>query len=601
MNWKSMRIIALVLVLVMVGVMTAACGSGEPTETAVITTSSTPSATTTPAQTTEAVPSSTTSAETSPAATQTQTAEEDLASLAEIEFTCSVPDVNADPAEYEAAIIKNVFEKTKVHVKFMVPNMPESEKMSIMVASGELPDIIQYWDSVLFNKMVDAGHIIALDEMIEDYAPNLDMYLGKLKNKLRDPEDGKIYHIPTGYRIDGVETLSNCGDMFSFRSDFIKESGMKIPKNYDDFYQLCKAFKAAHPDQIPFSMILNGDRVLSAISTNMGLYGLKSSDYIHLKDDGTLQYFFKPEQNGEFLKLLNTMYREGLMDREAPILAEDALKQKLASMKVFSTMLYPYRAQQATNEVFEQKNIDAMFLDFLDFRANDSVEKMTYAPYDASGGAGWAITKACKDPARFMKFVNWCNTEEGYMQAFFGFVNTDGEDKEGFDYFIDKSKGNALTGTKWATEMWEKDSAWNKTRGLWQLDFAFNLCNVPGGKYDFLAVEADHSAWWDERTTKYHAEFGIKGTDWVKYMTAGSWDASYINNLSVTSDSDEAIALQKANQLLKENIGKIVASKTDDAFNLAYADLLKRIDDAGIAKWEAKVNELYNQRKELWK
>lgn len=56
--------------------------------------------------------------------------------------------------------------------------------------------------------------------------------------------DGKIYGIP----------FENGGGTITYiREDWLKECGLDVPTNYEEFIQMLKAFKAKYPDKIPFT------------------------------------------------------------------------------------------------------------------------------------------------------------------------------------------------------------------------------------------------------------------------------------------------------------------------------------------------------------
>ena len=72
---------------------------------------------------------------------------------------------------------KEYNKRTGIEVEFIHPPVgQEAEKFNLMIASGNLPDIVEYdWSKYSggLTKAVDDGVIIPLDDFIEDSAPNL--------------------------------------------------------------------------------------------------------------------------------------------------------------------------------------------------------------------------------------------------------------------------------------------------------------------------------------------------------------------------------------------------------------------------------------------
>ncbi len=72
-------------------------------------------------------------------------------------------------------------------------------KINMMVASGEMPDVVQYWsDPEVFNRLADAGMLLELDDLISEHMPNYLEYVNDdILSLFRNPKDGKLYMLPS--------------------------------------------------------------------------------------------------------------------------------------------------------------------------------------------------------------------------------------------------------------------------------------------------------------------------------------------------------------------------------------------------------------------
>ena len=105
----------------------------------------------------------------------------------------------------ESPFAKKLTEETGIDVQFIHPPQGQaSEKFNILIASGELPDIIEYdWTRYPGGpeKAIDDGVIVDLTDKIKEYAPNLYKYLKEHEevDKLVKTDSGKYFAFPVSF------------------------------------------------------------------------------------------------------------------------------------------------------------------------------------------------------------------------------------------------------------------------------------------------------------------------------------------------------------------------------------------------------------------
>lgn len=99
-----------------------------------------------------------------------------------------------DTLASETTIGKALQEQTGVDWKMEYLVGDSATKAGVMIASGDYPDVIS--SSGEMSKLLDAGAYIPLDDLIEEYGPNIKKVYGPYFDKMRNAEDGKIYALP---------------------------------------------------------------------------------------------------------------------------------------------------------------------------------------------------------------------------------------------------------------------------------------------------------------------------------------------------------------------------------------------------------------------
>ncbi len=215
---------------------------------------------------------------------------------------------------------KELQKRTGVKIKFLHPAVGQArEAFNLMLASGDLPDIIEYnWFDIPGgpNSALENGYILKLNPIIDKWAPNLKNYLKKhpIYNKMVKTDEGSYYVFPF---IRGDQSLiATSGPMV--RKDWLDELGLKVPETLDDWYTVLKAFKEKKGANPPFTCEamgtgLNGS--VAATYVNQTFEGGADSYHDFYIDRGKVKYGLLDPQRKAYLALMNKWYNEGLIDK----------------------------------------------------------------------------------------------------------------------------------------------------------------------------------------------------------------------------------------------------------------------------------------------
>ena len=159
----------------------------------------------------------------------------------------------------EMFVFQKYEEMTNIHMDFQeVPADGFAENKQLVFASNELPDVFLR-AAITANEIstygVGSGQLMALDDLIEEYAPNISGIFEEYPNVRQacTASDGHIYTLPT---VD----ISATGKM-DFKqwinTKWLDEMGMEIPTTLEEFKEVLIAFRDQDPngngeqDEIP--------------------------------------------------------------------------------------------------------------------------------------------------------------------------------------------------------------------------------------------------------------------------------------------------------------------------------------------------------------
>lgn len=211
----------------------------------------------------------------------------------------------------ETPFAQKLMEKLGCTIEFQHPAQGQaSEKFNLMVAMGNLPDIIEYqWNNAYpggVSKAISTGIIQKLD--LEKDAPNMAKYAKEnpTVDRLLKTDEGDYFGFPF---IRGDEyLLTSAGPIV--RADWLADLNMEEPETIDEWTAMLRAFKEQKNAKSPLSVSAAN---IEAFGLFVGAYGIADNLYI---DNGVVKYGPAQDEYKAFLTQLNQWYSEGLLDAD---------------------------------------------------------------------------------------------------------------------------------------------------------------------------------------------------------------------------------------------------------------------------------------------
>lgn len=241
-------------------------------------------------------------------------------------MTQSSPLAPEDPNE--KLIYQRLEEDTGVHIEWKnYTHDAFIENRNLALASGDLPDAIL--DAGFSNydllKYADDGTIIAVEDLIDQYMPNLQRVLEKrpeYRNLITAP-DGHIYSFPWIEELGtGKERIQVIGGLPWINVEWLDNLGLDMPTTTEELKEVLLAFKTEDPngngeaDEIPIGAIINdGDQDPHIL---LGSFGLGDTpDHTIVTEDDEVIFSKAQEGYKEQINYLHELYDLGLIDEEA--------------------------------------------------------------------------------------------------------------------------------------------------------------------------------------------------------------------------------------------------------------------------------------------
>ncbi|WP_051507431.1 ABC transporter substrate-binding protein [Saccharibacillus sacchari] len=343
---------------------------------------------------------------------------------APISFSFFSADPNSNWNNMQDAVGKKITEDTGVTLNAEFAVADPSQKLSLIVASGEYPELLSAKGDV--DKFVEAGAMLDLTELIDKHAPNIKKVYGDQIKRLRySNEDQSIYVIPT-YSAVGTKNLV-AGGGFELQHKAVKEAGYPEIKTLQDYEDVIQAYIDKNPtdaDGNPnIGMTLNADDWHMSITVTNPAAEVtgKSGDGEYYIDPETYEatYHFRTDGEKEYFKWLNHMYDIGLLDKDTFVQKNDQYLAKIASGRVIGMIDADWGYAEAENSLKSAGKYEDTYGHY-SVTLSDEYKDNRMQSTGFMSGWGVGITTSAKDPVRAIKFLDYLASEEAQIMNNWG-------------------------------------------------------------------------------------------------------------------------------------------------------------------------------------
>ncbi|XEC96723.1 hypothetical protein AB6A23_09430 [Paenibacillus tarimensis] len=444
--------------------------------------------------------------------------------------------------EIPEAITKATGVKPKVTVA------TDDKQLALMVASGDLPDIVVSFN---FKLMSDGNLSLPYNEIFPKYAPNVKF--DPVKELVNTVSDGNYYAIRNDFSSEAEWKANPYAHMMvpglTMRKDILEELGNPSIKTIDDLDKVFAAVKEKHPDMVP--LILNPNWQRPYFDTQFGAAGG------FVDKDGKIEYYLRQDATRDSMLYMNSLYRNGFVTSENfAYKNESETEQMMLAGKGFA-YTWTYSGADRLNASGKESGLEFVQL------AEPLGDKASVIS-TGTGGLGVYVTKDNKDVEATVRFLEYLYSEEGWRLA------------------------------EWGIE--GKDWTWNEAG---YPEFNYNV-------QDLEVLKQKGVYWWGVPTeTGVGMALGSykSGSETTRQGEAYSKITTFnpaIGMINPDTDSPEQIIRTNIDNMVKTEITKVYLAPTKDEALKAYEEMLEKAEKIGIMKLEAWATEQYGPLKEKY-
>ncbi len=222
---------------------------------------------------------------------------------------------NDSPKELRAN--KAMEEELNIDLKWISPGPQEAqEKFGLMMASGDYPDIVVGGMESYYTggpaQAVEDGVIIDMTSYIEQYMPNYEALRNSLDSIRKDTktDDGRSVTAYTINTKDGELTGEQPWSSTLVRKDWLDKLGMEVPTTIDEWHTVLTAFKKEFNCEAP--LMIGKDDAVDGAQNFLTAFGVLKDFY---QVDGKVHYGPLEDGYRQWIELFRQWYAEGLIDQ----------------------------------------------------------------------------------------------------------------------------------------------------------------------------------------------------------------------------------------------------------------------------------------------
>ncbi|MBD3922307.1 ABC transporter substrate-binding protein [Paenibacillus sp. PR3] len=474
-----------------------------------------------------------------------------------------------------------------------------SQKVALIATSGDYPDLISAKGDL--SKLVDAGAMLDLTDLIDKYAPNIKKLFGDQMKRLRySNDDQSIYVIPTYSGMDNKSFVAGGG--FELQHRAVKEAGYPSIKTLQDYENVIKAYLEKHPTDEAgnknIGVTLNADdwKMYISVTNPAAETTGKSGDGEYYIDPATNEahYHFRTEGEKEYFQWLNHMYNTGLLDKETFTQKSDQYLAKIASGRVIGLIDADWDYSDGEKSLKSAGKYDQTYGHY-SVMVSDKYKDNRFQSTGFTAGWGVGITKDCKDPIRAIQFLDYLASEQAQVLNNWGI--------EGKQYNM--QDGKRVVPADVQQRIVNDNTAFSKETGIGfytniGAHYGDGVKDSTGNYYTKNFPEQIIDSYTDEDKETLKA---YNATTWMDLFPnedqfpIKAWGAAW--NIAVPSDDEVNILANKMKDITWKWIPQAVMAKPEE-FDAIWDKYQKTLVDAGVEKMEKGFTRYVQDRVKLW-
>lgn len=475
---------------------------------------------------------------------------------------------------YNTSVYKKVVQDTGVSLKITTPVSFDGQKLSLMLASDALPDLVQLengaaWCTTFINQAIEAGKIWAFDDLIDKYAPKFKALVQPEYFEDFKAPDGKTYKYVTAINTKQSQEMKKkygalgAQNAVLIRKDLYEEVGSPDTSTPDGFINTLKLIKDKHPKLIPYTTPFD------MWSNPMGPWSTQFGIAPYYVQDGKVYSNLRAPEAKQAISFINKLTTTGLMPKETLTDNPDICQKRVLNGEIIT---YHWNTFEEGKKV--ENNPNAIYTSLAPFK--------TFKSYDTSSLGGWKviiIPKKSKAPDRVIRFMEYLASPKGQETVWWGVKGNTPENGGKFSGDFANGPHYYMQGDKptyypdfWTAKLADWDGVSKKT----------GIDGIPYAADNYLSFCSQWNPD-DPKTKKAMQLYGDK----IVYASEFA--------IQIQSNSEEGVINSKIGEIMKQYLAKIVFAHNEQEALKQYDAMLAECDKAGLPKLEEYYNKVYQE------
>lgn len=381
-------------------------------------------------------------------------------------FNAAAPGDDINTAETELG--KMFEEDTGVNfdIEYIVGDV--NQKIGTMIASGGYPELLNAEQST--DAVIDAGGFVPLNDLIEEYAPNIKETYGPYLEMMKK-SDGNIYVIPAGAGHGYADRPKPDQGAWWIKRDVLKELGFPQPKTLDEYFDIIEEYAKENPtidgmDTIGFTALTDDWRFFAFSNQPMHLAGYPNDGgaFIDMETQEATVYNDK-DVTKRWLEKINEINDKELFDPEAFTQNYDEYLAKISSERVIGFFDYRWQVGEALDALEKD---DDPYNDYMGFPIvfDEDIKDQYIDPtgFMAQPGLGITTGTSEEDQIKIIKYLDYLAQEDVQKLVTWGIEGETYEVDDDGRYYRTEEQIELTDDTEWRDEFGFSTFEWSWLR-----------------------------------------------------------------------------------------------------------------------------------------
>ncbi|NLK21956.1 MAG: extracellular solute-binding protein [Epulopiscium sp.] len=516
-----------------------------------------------------------------------------------ITLTMFSVDVNPVETGFQSPVAKKITEATGVTIEFEYPVGDVAQKMGIMIASKEYPDMI-FAKTQELTQLVQADAIVDLTSLIEQHGPNVENLYGEYLNRLRfSQEDPSIYAL--GASPVDEETWAPVNG-FQLQHAVVKDLGFPKLETLEDYENAIREYMKKYPTidgqpTIGLSLLADDWRWLISVGNPAGFATGAPDDGNWFINPKTYEakYRFTREEEKEYYRWLNHMYNEGLIDPDSFVQTWDQYIAKISTGRVLAIADANWEFGSAEDALRADGKAERTYGMYPLQLTKDS-KHQDFRDVGYSGGNGICITKDSPNQVRAMQFLDWMCTDEAQILNNWGI--------EGIHYTVED--GKRVVSDEEYKKRTTDGTNYKKETGIEVYTHPFprwgrGKLDSTGNPYVVDSVDLIKQRYTEpekEVLKAYGVEMWKDLYPSRDEIPKSDWGAAFLVN--IPAESEIPVILERCDSIMRQSIVQSIIAKPGE-FDDVWQKAMDELKSSGVEEMNKDFTNLVNKQIEFWK